>query len=424
MNKLPPEPDKVNKPMPRVQERDSKPMRVCMVVLQDYYSDPRVRRYAESLAEAGAEVDILCTKCSVPRPPGYSPRIKVYPIPIAHDSSSILSYLWEYSASFLFFGFRIIPLHLRRNFHVIHSHNMPDFLIFTAWLPRLLGTRLILDVHDPMPEFFISKFSKSRKSIFHRLLKIQEWLSAKFAHRVLTANQNFQSNLAGRGTPDWKITVINNIADTKIFDRNKHPRNRGTENRFILLYAGTIAPRYGLEMPVRAMVELKKMIPNVLLRIVGPHTVHRDELANLVTQLNLQDCVEILPAVPITEVPSLMSRADIGIYTATSDPHMAIATPTKVLEYAQMGLPVVAARLPIVEQIFGKNGVTYVDSNSADDFVEKVVRLWREPQHYEEMTNRADRAFVTANSWATERDKYFSVLNGLNLKAKVNMDSK
>ncbi|MBL8888592.1 MAG: glycosyltransferase family 4 protein [Planctomycetaceae bacterium] len=408
--------------MTRVEEYSSKPMRVCMVVLQDYYSDPRVRRYAEALAEAGAEVDVLCAKCSVPRPTGYSPKIQVHAIPIAHGSSSILSYIWEYSACFLLFMLRMIPLHLKRNFHVIHSHNMPDFLIFSAWLPRLLGARWILDVHDPMPEFFVSKYSKSKSGVFHWLLKIQERLSAKLAHRVLTANQNFQNNLVNRGTPAAKITVINNIADTKIFDRVQHPRQRGTENRFVLLYAGTIAPRYGLEMPIRAMVKLKERVPNILLRIVGPHTPHRDELATLVTQLKLETWVEILPAVPITEVPALMSHADLGIYTATSDPHMAIATPTKVLEYAQMGLPVVAAQLPIVEQIFGKDGVTYVDSNSVDDFVSKVVRLWSDPQHYEEMTRRADKAFVAANSWAKERDKYFTVLNGLELKTKISMD--
>lgn len=390
-----------------------------MVVLQDYYSDPRVRRYAEALAEAGAEVDVLCSHCWVPRPSGYYSQIRVHPIPIAHGSSSILGYVWEYSASLLLFSLLMIPLHLRRRFHVIHTHNMPDFLIFSAILPRLTGARLILDVHDPMPEFFISKFARSPIGFFHRLLQLQEWLSARFAHRVLTANRNFLGNLSRRGTPESKITVVNNIADVKIFDRNKHPRRRGMENRFVLLYAGTIAPRYGLEMPIRAMRDLKQHIPNALLRIVGPQTSHRDQLEALVVELTLSDCVEILPAVPITEVPKLMSQADLGIYTATSDPHMAIATPTKVLEYAQMGLPVIASRLPIVEQIFGVDGVTYVDSSSSDDFVAKVVQLWQDPQLYEAMASRADQAFVAANSWVSERDKYFSVLNGLGLKVRV-----
>lgn len=43
---------------------------------------------------------------------------------------------------------------------------MPDFLVFTAVVPKLLGTKVILDMHDPMPELYMSKFHAGENNIF------------------------------------------------------------------------------------------------------------------------------------------------------------------------------------------------------------------------------------------------------------------
>ena len=32
---------------------------------------------------------------------------------------------------------------------------MPDFLVFSALIPKLLGAKVVLDLHDPMPELMI-----------------------------------------------------------------------------------------------------------------------------------------------------------------------------------------------------------------------------------------------------------------------------
>jgi len=62
--------------------------------------------------------------------------------------------------------------HLNRRYDLIHVHNMPDFLVFSAWLPRLTGTAIILDIHDICPEFYESKFHAGDRSPAVRLLKL------------------------------------------------------------------------------------------------------------------------------------------------------------------------------------------------------------------------------------------------------------
>jgi len=43
-------------------------------------------------------------------------------------------------------------------YQLIHVHSVPDFLVFAAIVPKLLGTPVVLDIHDVLPEFYASKF--------------------------------------------------------------------------------------------------------------------------------------------------------------------------------------------------------------------------------------------------------------------------
>ena len=47
---------------------------------------------------------------------------------------------------------------------------MPDALVFAAAVPRLLGARVVLDLHECMPEFFSVKFGVPMEHPVVRLL--------------------------------------------------------------------------------------------------------------------------------------------------------------------------------------------------------------------------------------------------------------
>lgn len=394
--------------------------RICMVVQNDYFCDPRLRRYGESLADNGAQVDVICARGSRGDRQianSYRDDINVYRIPIAHNANSLLGYVLEYSFAFLFFSLRLVPLHIRRRYQVIHIHNMPDFLVFSGLFCRFLGAKLLIDIHDPMPEFFLSKYDRPDRGFLVRLLRYQEQFSTRFADRVVTANINFAENLVCRGTPQSKITVVNNIADANVFDRARHPRqsnNRGSNGsdcKFILLYPGTLADRYGLDLPIRAAVKLRKTIPNLLIRLVGSQNEYAEQLKRLAKDLKVEDLVEILPHVPIREVPGLMAKADLGIYTAYPSPHMNIAPPTKVFEFVQMGLPVIASRLPVLEQCFDDNSMKFFSPGNVEAFSAAVEQLWSDPCLRQGLADGADRGFQHENCWHNEQSKYFSLLN-------------
>ncbi len=388
--------------------------RVCMLVHQDYYRDDRVWRYTEALALAGVQVDVLCLPGSSAPLRGLPPGVEVFSIPLRRTGQRPAAYALEYGLALVLFTILLLRRYLRRRYAVIHVHNMPDFLIFAAWLPRLLGTKLILDIHDPMPEFYQSKYQCSADARLVRLMRLQERLSAALAHAVIAANATFKANLVARGIPERKITVVENVVDPQMFDRQRYyaARERPRE-RFTLIYPGTIAPRYGLDIPIRALPELIKHIPNIRLLLIGSHGRYSEELSKLAAQLGVAAYVDFQPAIPVHEVPGAMADADVGIYPALPDPHMSIAVPTKVLEYAVMGLPIVAARLPVLEVRFPDTAVQFFSPGSIEQFTDCVLELFEQPERRAQLVANADSAFVARHRWSDERRLYFKVLNRL-----------
>ena len=94
--------------------------------------------------------------------------------------------------SYLEFFFRcllkITWLQLEKRYRVMHVNNMPDFFVFCSLLPKRMGAKVILDIHDPMPNTFASKFQKEENGLPFKLLLWEQQISASFADQVITVH--------------------------------------------------------------------------------------------------------------------------------------------------------------------------------------------------------------------------------------------
>jgi len=390
-------------------------IRVCMIVDKPYRTDARVRRYAEALAEKGAQVDVLCTR-SPSQQDGVQPDgVRVHTIPIGRAVGGSGRYFLQYAIAGFLFSVRLLSLHIKNRYQVIHVHNMPDFLVFAALLPKLLGAKVILDIHDPMPEFYMLKFEKPRvNSPVVKVMRVQEKASAAFAHAIITVNSEVEAILIKRGIPADKVTVVRNLPDPKVFDRNKYvEESRSKNGHFTLIYPGTIAPHYGLDVAIRALPLLKSHIPQLRLVIIGPSSDYSRMLERLAEELNVSAFVEFRPLIPVNEVPGNLARADVGIYPACSSPWMNMATPTKVLEYAAMGLPIIASRLSALEDLFSDSEVMFFEAGQESQFARCVQELFDDPARRTGLIRNADRVFAHELNWSAEQLAYFGLLNHL-----------
>ncbi len=114
----------------------------------------------------------------------------------------MLAYMLAYATFFLSTSVHILLHPLR--YRLIHVNNMPDFLVLSAWLPRLLGRPVIHDVHDLMPELYLEKFGSDETRFPVRVLKLQERWAAKFSSAVRdrggSASRTFSRVVAFPGT--------------------------------------------------------------------------------------------------------------------------------------------------------------------------------------------------------------------------------
>ncbi len=205
-------------------------MNACVVAYTFYESDFRVMRYAEALVDRGDQVDVIAL-----RQPGAKRREILKGVRVFRVQERLVNEKGKFAYLFRILKFLVrsswflARMHSRRRYDLVHVHSVPDFLVFAAFLPKLSGAKVVLDIHDILPEFYASKFSRGQKGVLFNLLVLVERISCRIADHVIIANHIWEQKLASRSVAPAKLTTIINYPDTTIFyprKRNSIPRNR------------------------------------------------------------------------------------------------------------------------------------------------------------------------------------------------------
>src|SRR5688572_18223875 len=131
---------------------------ICILNQNFYDFDARVRRKAEALVAAGYAVDVLALRMSPERKTYVLNGVNVYTLPLGKKRASLLRYAFEYLAFFLWALVRVPLMMRRRRYAVIDVNTLPDFLVFAPVIARWMGAKILLDMHEITPEFYMSKY--------------------------------------------------------------------------------------------------------------------------------------------------------------------------------------------------------------------------------------------------------------------------
>ena len=134
--------------------------RVGIVVLSAYPFDPRPRRTADVLVRQGMSVDYICVADGKAPWREKTNGINVFRVPINHQRGGKLGYAYQYSAFILASAAILAARSRRHRYDLVFVDNMPDILVVSALLPKIFGAKVILDLHDPMPELMMTIFGK------------------------------------------------------------------------------------------------------------------------------------------------------------------------------------------------------------------------------------------------------------------------
>ena len=385
-------------------------MRACMVAYTFYEADNRVRRYAEALIKRGDEVDAFAL--ARPGQPDFEviEGVQVFRIQTrVLDEAGPFDYLIKLLLFFFRSAWALTIMHLRRPYHIIHVHSVPDFEVFATLVPRLMGARVILDIHDIVPEFYASKFKTDSHSAKFRLLVYLERLSCFYSSHVIISNHLWRETIIRRSVRPENCTTIINYPDPAIFW--PRPPNKRNDSEFVMCYPGTFSWHQGLDLAIDALALLRDEVPELRLLLVGDGP-ERKALAGMVERLRLQDRVTMKGFMSLERIAEIMSNVDLGVVPKRADSFGNEAFSTKIMEFMAMSVPVIASRTRIDEYYFSEDVLLFFESGRVEDLAEKILRLMRDPVR-RTFQREESAKFIAHNNWLVKKQEYLDLVDRL-----------
>jgi glycosyltransferase involved in cell wall biosynthesis len=381
-----------------------------MVTYSDYVGDTRIMQYATALAERGDAVDVI----GIGRPgtPAFEVHrgVNVHRVQFREVNERRV---FDYGVRILRFlvvaAFTLTKKHLARRYDVIHVHSVPDFLVFAALIPKALGARVILDIHDILPEFYASKFRVSQQSVIFRLLVLVERLSIGFSNHVIIANHLWHQRLISRSVRAEKCTTIINYPDPQIFRRRPKPQSNG---KFILMYPGTLNTHQGLDVAIRAFAIVARDAPDAEFHIYGDGPAAAS-LKLLTDESGLVDRVKFFDFLPTEQIAAIMPGADLAVVPKRASSTFGNeAASTKIMEFMSLGVPVVVSRTKIDSYYHDESRVRFFESENEADLAAAILELRRDEVCRKQLAANALR-YADEHNWSQKKAEYLNLVDCL-----------
>ncbi len=390
-------------------QTEPKQGRICFITHSAYPNEPRSRRMARALTEAGYVVDVVCLHVTGQPAEVWDEGVHVIRLPVTrHQGAKASVYLREY-ASFFLLAARLLAVRHRRNpYDLVQVFNPPDALIFSASWLKLRRVPLVLDLRELTPELFMSRFGLARRSAVVRLLTLQERLACALADAVIVLHERHRRIMLGRGVPPHKLVQVMNCPDERVFRPAEQPLIHRQDGVLRVIHHGGILERYGVDTLVQAVALVRGEIPGITLDLYGDGD-YRPKVEALVAELGLTDCVRFHGQQPIEQMRDAILAADVGVAPLRQDVFTDCGLPTKLLEYVAVGLPAIASRTATTADYFDDSMVLLFEPGNARDLADKLLAVYREPEAAQARATQA-RRFTEQYNWTGERARYLDLI--------------
>jgi glycosyltransferase involved in cell wall biosynthesis len=394
----------------------SRQKRPVALVTHSYYDeDPRLTRQATALAARGRPVDVFALRRHEDPQVSEADGVRVIRLGVTrHQGAGVVTYLVEYASFLARVMVALVHEHPRRRYAVVQIAAPPDPLVIAALPLALTGVPVILDLHEATPIFFRTRFPRTWNRFTDALLHAAERVSISLADVVLSVNPRRHQRLLNLGVSLAKLRVVANGPSLERFADDSWVRRSFMEDGTLrLVYAGAITPLYELDNVLRALARLAIDRPELAIHwdLYGRGD-EQEPLAALAGELGLADRVTLHGRVPLEEVPRRLAAADIGMSPIRRNPFTEISLPTKILEYAAMGLPVVAASLGGARDHFEPPMLAWYESGDVRSLAAAISGLVDDPEMRQRMVATAG-ARARELSWDREAPAYVALVEQL-----------
>jgi glycosyltransferase involved in cell wall biosynthesis len=353
-------------------------------------------------------VDVLCINdddSTEPRSEVVN-GVHVVRLPFRRRRTSKLAYVVDYAGFIAGCAVRLAIRSMSHAYDLVHVHNMPDILVMAALVPKAIGARVILDLHDPMPELLMTIFNLDPGAPSVRLLRSLERLSAHIADVVITVNLTCKQLFASRSCSAEKVSIVMNSPDDEIF-RFQSPSCGGLEKRdpkkpFVIMFHGSPVERNGLDLAVEALALVRQTVPTAELRIYGSQSKFLVQVMDSVRDKGLAEVVRYLGPRPIEGIVEAIEQCDVGIIPNRRSIFTQINTPTRIFEYLALRKPVIAPRSQGIQDYFAQGSLLFFELGDAADLARAIEHVFYHPAETLEILMRGQEVYL-AHTWQQER---------------------
>lgn len=205
-----------------------------------------------------------------------------------------------------------------------------------AWVKR---APFVFEVRDLWPESAIAMGLVRRGSLFARVASALESFCYRRATHVIALTDGIRAGVLAKGVPPHRVTLVTNGVD--------RPENAGPvaavpiePGGYVAMYVGAHGTYGSLDTVVDAAWLLRSRT-DIRIVLVG----EGDQKARIVERAQRLGLANItfVDAVPKSEVPAWLERADVCLLPYQDRPLFAGALPNKVFDYMGAGKPIIAA---------------------------------------------------------------------------------
>jgi len=338
--------------------------------------------------------------------------INIYPIQSrsSREKSSLLYLL----RLFLFFLKSFVYFSISgffRKYALIHITTPPDFLVFAAIIPKLLGAKIIMDIHDIGPEFYMRSLGVSKSHPIARFITFIEKLSTCLADHVITVTDLWRDKLIARSIPPFKCTTLLNVPDDEIFRLLPEDNKKATNGYFCIYYHGSFEELFGIDTLIESMPTVVQNIPNVKLHIYGGGRLLFDCKA-LVKKLKIDGSVIFHKGVPFYELPRILANADIGVVPTKGSIFSDEILAMKSLEYLSLGIPIVVSRTKGHNYYYDSSLVKFFEPGNKACLAEAVIDLYKNEAERNALKINS-RSFIEKYGWQNTKKTYVQIVRNL-----------
>lgn len=365
-------------------------MRVCDVVLNSVWYDPRVRKQLVEYQAQGIEVSCVGMKCN-----RYDEeKIARIPCPV-----TIVSTRAKYEGRQRNPMKKVLRERCRNRDlcdaivaykpDVIHANDL-NALIPAAMAAKELGCALIYDSH----EIYVENFFNGGKRMYARMLKAKERKLCKKVDKMICVSHAAAEYFAREYKIPKPMVITNcSLKAEQVMSSEKNPG-------FEVLNHGQFYAGRGYDIMVEASQYLKEY-PEIKLAMRG-FGVMEQQLRDRTEELKAQNVV-FYPKVLVEELIPYASHSMVGVaMTEAICLNFKLSVSNKLFEYASAGLPVIMSDIPEHRYLNEKYQFGIVlEDNEPETFAKAVIKLYTDQAFYAKCAENAKILSEEVN-WETE----------------------